>query len=153
VRVLPLGQAGALRGQGLGIAYLERTTGVRNLLLNPAMLGKAAALLAWARILHAFCCFRAAAVLAPECPGLARLQKGYHAATLRQPIEGRCANGVLWRRMLSSPVFTRRLKELLADDSYAAFQRALAERPDMGDVIEGTGGLRKVRVASSGHGK
>lgn len=55
--------------------------------------------------------------------------------------------------MLSSPVFTRRLKELLADDSYAAFQRALAERPDMGDVIEGTGGIRKVRVASSGHGK
>lgn len=54
---------------------------------------------------------------------------------------------------IETPVFTRRLKKLLADDSYAAFQRVLAERPDMGDVIEGTGGIRKVRVASSGHGK
>jgi hypothetical protein len=54
---------------------------------------------------------------------------------------------------IETPVFTKRLKELLADDSYAAFQRALAERPEMGDVIEGTGGIRKVRVASSGHGK
>ncbi|SHK96796.1 RelE toxin of RelE / RelB toxin-antitoxin system [Pseudomonas punonensis] len=41
----------------------------------------------------------------------------------------------------------------MADDSYAAFQRALAERPDLGDVIEGTGGIRKVRVASSGDGR
>lgn len=29
----------------------------------------------------------------------------------------------------------------------------LAERPDMGDVIEGTRGIRKVQVAFSGHGK
>jgi hypothetical protein len=50
-------------------------------------------------------------------------------------------------------VFTRRLRELLDDDSYADFQRLLSERPDIGDVIEGTGGIRKVRVASSGRGK
>ncbi len=54
---------------------------------------------------------------------------------------------------IETPVFTKRLRTLLDDDSYAAFQRALADRPDMGDVIEGTGGLRKVRVASSGRGK
>jgi mRNA-degrading endonuclease RelE of RelBE toxin-antitoxin system len=54
---------------------------------------------------------------------------------------------------IETPIFTKRLRELLSDDSYAAFQRQLAERPDMGDVIEGTGGIRKVRVASSGHGK
>ncbi|MDU9415901.1 type II toxin-antitoxin system RelE/ParE family toxin [Pseudomonas sp. zfem005] len=54
---------------------------------------------------------------------------------------------------LETPLFTRRLRELLDDDSYAAFQRLLAERPEMGDVIEGTGGIRKVRVASGGHGK
>ena len=38
-------------------------------------------------------------------------------------------------------------------DRYAAFQQALAADPEQGDVIEGTGGLRKVRVASSGRGK
>lgn len=54
---------------------------------------------------------------------------------------------------IETPIFTRRLRELLSDDSYAAFQRWLTERPDSGDVIEGTGGIRKVRVASSGRGK
>lgn len=54
---------------------------------------------------------------------------------------------------IETPIFTKRLKELLTDDSYALFQRELADRPDVGDVIEGTGGVRKVRVASSGHGK
>jgi len=54
---------------------------------------------------------------------------------------------------IETPVFTRRVRELLDDDSYAAFQQLLAERPDSGDVIEGTGGIRKVRVASSGRGK
>ncbi len=54
---------------------------------------------------------------------------------------------------IETPLFTRRLRELLDDDSYAAFQRLLAERPEMGGVIEGTGGIRKVRVASGGHGK
>ncbi len=63
-----------------------------------------------------------------------------------------------WRTLpnmifIETPVFTRRLCELLDDDSYADFQRLLAERPDIGDVIEGTGGIRKVRVASSGRGK
>ena len=54
---------------------------------------------------------------------------------------------------IETPIFTKRLRELLDDDSYAEFQRMLADRPDMGDVIEGTGGIRKVRVASSGRGK
>lgn len=54
---------------------------------------------------------------------------------------------------IETPLFTKRLYELLSDDNYAAFQRLLAEQPDIGDVIEGTGGIRKVRVASNGHGK
>lgn len=35
----------------------------------------------------------------------------------------------------------------------AAFQCALAERPDMGACIPGSGRLRKVRIAAKGHGK
>lgn len=54
---------------------------------------------------------------------------------------------------IETPLFTKRLRDLLDDESYAAFQRELADRPDMGDVIQGTGGLRKIRVASSGRGK
>ncbi len=54
---------------------------------------------------------------------------------------------------IETPTFTKRLKEMLTDDSHSAFQRELAVWPDMGDVIEDTGGTRKVRVASSGHSK
>lgn len=54
---------------------------------------------------------------------------------------------------IETPLFTKRLRELLDDDSYAEFQRQLVLNPEAGDVIEGTGGIRKMRVASSGHGK
>jgi hypothetical protein len=54
---------------------------------------------------------------------------------------------------IETPIFTKRLKELLQDDLYGEFQRKLAEHPEMGDLIEGTGGLRKVRVAVAGRGK
>jgi len=42
---------------------------------------------------------------------------------------------------------------LLDDDSYAEFQAMLVRKPDAGDVIAETGGLRKVRVALPGRGK
>jgi hypothetical protein len=54
---------------------------------------------------------------------------------------------------IETPVFTKGLKDLLDDDRYAEFQRWLARHPDSGDLIEGTGGIRKIRVASSGRGK
>lgn len=54
---------------------------------------------------------------------------------------------------IETPIFTKRLRELLDDDSYAEFQRQLALRPESGDIIEGTGGIRKIRVATSGRGK
>ena len=39
------------------------------------------------------------------------------------------------------------------DDSYAGLQSHLARHPDSGDVIRGSGGLRKIRWAGSGRGK
>lgn len=54
---------------------------------------------------------------------------------------------------VETPLFTSQIKLLLTDDDYGVFQRALAENPQAGDVIPGTGGLRKVRVAAKGHGK
>jgi hypothetical protein len=39
------------------------------------------------------------------------------------------------------------------DDAYASLQDALAVNPELGDVIQGTNGLRKVRWAIPGRGK
>lgn len=60
---------------------------------------------------------------------------------------------ILFMIFIETPIFTKRLKELLDDDSYREFQNFLAVNPNAGDVIQGTGGLRKVRVATSGRGK
>lgn len=35
----------------------------------------------------------------------------------------------------------------------AQLQSALAENPEVGDLIAGSGGLRKIRIPSKGHGK
>lgn len=54
---------------------------------------------------------------------------------------------------IETPIFTRVIRELLADDDYARFQLELAAAPTSGDLIEGTGGLRKIRLAVKGRGK
>lgn len=54
---------------------------------------------------------------------------------------------------VETPLFTSQLEGLLDDEDYGVFQRAPAENPEAGDVIPGTGGLRKIRVAAKGHGK
>jgi len=54
---------------------------------------------------------------------------------------------------LETKVFTKRIKELMSDDEYRALQEALIKRPDIGDVITGSGGLRKVRWKLEGRGK
>ena len=54
---------------------------------------------------------------------------------------------------IETSVFTRQVRELLTDDEYADFQLNLAGNPLVGDLIQGTGGLRKVRVAAKSRGK
>ena len=54
---------------------------------------------------------------------------------------------------IETPIFTEELKKCLQDDEYAEFQRYLADNPKAGDVIKGTGGLRKVRWKAEGKGK
>jgi hypothetical protein len=49
--------------------------------------------------------------------------------------------------------FRRSAAKLLDDDDLAALQTLLMLHPDAGDVIPGTGGLRKVRVPAKGKGK
>lgn len=50
-------------------------------------------------------------------------------------------------------VFTRLVDKLLDAESYRFLQLEQAADPEMGDLIRGTGGLRKVRWAASGRGK
>lgn len=41
----------------------------------------------------------------------------------------------------------------MSDDEYKDLQEALVNRPDLGDLIQGSGGLRKVRRKLEGSGK
>ncbi|KRG71606.1 type II toxin-antitoxin system RelE/ParE family toxin [Pseudoxanthomonas dokdonensis] len=54
---------------------------------------------------------------------------------------------------IETPTFTRLITELMNDEDYGRFQEDLAASPESGHVIEGTGGLRKIRVALPGRGK
>lgn len=54
---------------------------------------------------------------------------------------------------IETPIFTKRVKELLADAEYRSLQEALLLRPEAGDVIPGDGGLRKIRWRVAGKGK
>ncbi len=55
--------------------------------------------------------------------------------------------------LVESTVFTRQVQKLLTDEEYGRLQLHLALYPKAGDVISGTGGLRKVRWVSGGGGK
>lgn len=54
---------------------------------------------------------------------------------------------------VETPMFTVMVQELLSDEEYSEFQQFLIADPQVGDVIKGTGGLRKVRWAAGGKGK
>ena len=55
--------------------------------------------------------------------------------------------------LIETPTFTRQITALLTDEGYRAFQSRLAANPGLGVRIKGGGGIRKIRVASGGHGK
>lgn len=54
---------------------------------------------------------------------------------------------------VESRLFSRLVHEYLSDEEYAALQRHLVDRPQAGDVIRGSGGVRKLRWRGSGRGK
>lgn len=51
------------------------------------------------------------------------------------------------------PPFQRHRKDYLDDELFRSFQIALMKNPEAGDVIEGTGGLRKVRFVDERRNK
>jgi hypothetical protein len=54
---------------------------------------------------------------------------------------------------VETPIFTVDVVSLLTDDEYAGFQEFLAANPRAGNVIQQTGGLRKLRWGAKGSGK
>jgi hypothetical protein len=56
-------------------------------------------------------------------------------------------------QFIETSVFTRQVTALLTDEEYGQLQVALSAHPDAGDIILGSGGLRKIRWAISGRGK
>jgi hypothetical protein len=54
---------------------------------------------------------------------------------------------------IESSLFSRMVYDYLSESDYIAFQQFLLEHPEAGDVVQGSGGVRKVRWARTGTGK
>lgn len=54
---------------------------------------------------------------------------------------------------IESAAFARVLPVYLDDDEYAELQQFLMEHPEVGDMIPGSGGVRKLRWKRKGMGK
>jgi len=55
--------------------------------------------------------------------------------------------------LIETSTFTRQITALLSDQEYGEFQSRIAANPDLGALIRGGGGIRKVRVAVGSRGK
>lgn len=51
------------------------------------------------------------------------------------------------------PPFTKKAAKILNPEQQEALHRYLVQNPDKGDVVPGTGGIRKLRWAADGRGK
>lgn len=54
---------------------------------------------------------------------------------------------------IETSLFTKQIKQIASDDELRVLQQELIAQPMKGDLITGTGGLRKVRMATDGQGK
>ena len=54
---------------------------------------------------------------------------------------------------IETHVFTRRITQSVSDEDYHKLQVHLTSHPDAGKLIQGSGGIRKIRCATSRHGK
>ena len=58
------------------------------------------------------------------------------------------------RTFIEVPMFTRKWKELgLTDEDLRNLENVLLENPKSGDAIQGTGGIRKIRIPLENTGK
>jgi hypothetical protein len=55
--------------------------------------------------------------------------------------------------IIETSIFTRQVQLLLTDEEYRKLQIELIQHPDKGNLIPGSGGLRKIRWSLPGRGK
>ena len=55
--------------------------------------------------------------------------------------------------IVETAAFTKLISQLMDDDQYRELQVLLIENPEIGDLIQGSGGLRKIRWQLTGRGK
>lgn len=54
---------------------------------------------------------------------------------------------------IETKLFSRLRERYISDDEYARVQSALIENPEDGDIVQGSGGVRKLRWSQPGRGK
>ncbi len=54
---------------------------------------------------------------------------------------------------IETKLFTRLVHDYFTDDEYAALQNSIVANPEAGDVMRGSGGVRKLRWGLAGRGK
>ena len=54
---------------------------------------------------------------------------------------------------IETKLFSKKLSTLLADEEYRELQAFMLEKPESGDIIKGSGGVRKLRWKGEGRGK
>jgi hypothetical protein len=54
---------------------------------------------------------------------------------------------------IETSVFTKLIYNYLSDEEYLGLQSYLLERPDAGDIVPASGGVRKLRWGVAGKGK
>lgn len=55
--------------------------------------------------------------------------------------------------IIETSVFTKKISSLLSEEEYRELQIDIVESPTAGDIIRGSGGIRKLRFKGSGRGK
>ena len=55
--------------------------------------------------------------------------------------------------IIETTVFTKLIGQLMDDEQYRELQELLIENPELGDLMQGSGGLRKIRLKRTGRGK
>ncbi|MGE4500388.1 MAG: type II toxin-antitoxin system RelE/ParE family toxin [Hydrogenovibrio sp.] len=54
---------------------------------------------------------------------------------------------------IETSIFTKQIDSIATDEDITKLQVDLIQQPEKGDLIQGTGGFRKVRMALAGKGK
>jgi len=56
-------------------------------------------------------------------------------------------------KIIETQIFTQRVREILDDEEYRVLQNEFVLNPELGNIIHGSGGIRKMRWSGSGRGK